>query len=553
MLRNYSIKLRLAVIVVIGAVGLLALGSNLLLTTRQTLYDARVDEITSLSEAAHSVVAHFHAAEVRGDLTLEEAQSRAKESLRAMWFDGNNYIYALEMNGEAIVHGNPEVEGQDLSGVPFIGELIAAAGNGGGFVEYDWPRAGTETAVPKIGYALPFAPWDWLVGTGVYIDDVDAAFWSTSFQASWVIGAILLITGGVAFLIARTVASGITQTTSTMHRLAGGETDLAVPYRDQRDEIGQMAQAVEVFRVNAVEKQRLEQEQEAAKQRAEADKREAMRQLADAFEASVGDIIQSVSSAATEMQSTAQSMTAIAEETNRQSTAVASAAEESSTNVNTVAAAAEELGSSISEISRQMGDQTNAADEAVEEASTSDAQIKGLAEQADTIGEVVSLITGIAEQTNLLALNATIEAARAGEAGKGFAVVASEVKSLANQTAKATDQIANQIGAIQNQTGSAVGGIAAINEKIHRIKEISASVAAAIEQQNAASTEISRNAQDVSSGTTQVSSAIVGVREASQQAGESAENVLTAAEELSRQSEHLATEVADFMQRVRAA
>ena len=560
MLSRLSIKLRLAVIVIAGALGLVALSVNLLMTVKDVLYEGRVREIALASEIAGKTLAEFHAAHQRGEMTLDEAQTQARDALRGLRFGNNDYFYAYTYEGENVILGPAQdregtlmIDVADDNGVQLIRELIAAAGEGGGVVEYDWPRAGSDAPVPKIGYAWPFDEWGWFIGTGVYIDDLEVAFQETLFEALWVILSMVVAASLVAFFLVRSVIKGISDTTSTMHRLAGGETDLTVPYRDHDNEIGHMAQAVEVFRVNAVEKQRLEQEQEAAKQRAEADKREAMRQLADAFEASVGEIVQSVSSAATEMQSTAQSMSAIAEETNRQSTAVASAAEESSTNVNTVAAAAEELGSSISEISRQMSAQTGAADEAAEEASTSDAQIKGLAEQADTIGEVVSLITGIAEQTNLLALNATIEAARAGEAGKGFAVVASEVKSLANQTAKATDQIANQIAAIQNQTSGAVGGIAAINEKIHRIKEISASVAAAIEQQNAASTEISRNAQDVSSGTTQVSSAIVGVREASQQAGESAENVLTAAEELSRQSEHLAAEVADFMQRVRAA
>ena len=272
--------------------------------------------------------------------------------------------------------------------------------------------------------------------------------------ALWVLLAVgLALAGVIAMISARSIVNPIAGMTSAMQKLAGGDKTVEIPAKTRTDEIGTMAAAVQVFKDNMIEAERLRGEQEAMKKRAEAEQRAAMNKLADEFESSVKGIVQTVSSASTELQSTAQSMSATAEETQRQATAVAAASEQASTNVQTVASAAEELSSSIAEISRQVSESTKIAGSAAEEANRTNVQIKGLAEAAQKIGDVVKLISDIAGQTNLLALNATIEAARAGEAGKGFAVVASEVKSLATQTAKATEDISARIGEIQGATG----------------------------------------------------------------------------------------------------
>ena len=281
--------------------------------------------------------------------------------------------------------------------------------------------------------------------------------------------------------------------------------------------------------------------------------RQHIEKLTQAFGDKVGHMVGLVSSAATQLQSTAEAMTGTAERTMRQATNVTSAAEEASVNVQTVASASEELASSISEISRQVAQSAKIAGKAADDAKHTDSVVRALAEGARSIGEVVGLISNIAGQTNLLALNATIEAARAGDAGKGFAVVASEVKSLATQTAKATDQIGQQIAQIQAATNEAVTAIQGISSTIAEVNEIAAAIAAAVEEQGAATQEIARNIQQASAGTQDVTSNIAGVNEGASTTGAAAGEVLTAAGELSRQAEHLNGEVGRFIAEVKAA
>jgi len=349
------------------------------------------------------------------------------------------------------------------------------------------------------------------------------------------------------------IARPIRSVVGVLRRLADGDYAVEVKGTKRSDEVGAVARSALVFRENGLEKIRLERAAADAKLQADAEKRAAMDRLADSFEASVGGIVSVVSAASTELEAAAQAMNASTEVTSAQSAGVAAASEQASLNVQTVAAAAEELATSFHEIARQVAESASVASEAARSASGAAATMQDLEAAAAGIGEIVALIKAIAEQTNLLSLNATIEAARAGAAGKGFAVVAAEVKSLAEQTARATQQIIGQIGAIQTSTGASVESMGSVNKAIDAINGISAIIAAAVEEQMAATAEIARNVQQAAQGTQQVSLTIEGVATAASESGAVAVQVLSSAAELSQQSERLKGEVDRFLSEVRAA
>lgn len=361
----------------------------------------------------------------------------------------------------------------------------------------------------------------------------------------------LLIVIVIGLIVARGLALPIARMTGVMHELANGNLNVKILEDERHDEVGEMADALRIFRKNAEEVENLREEQEAAQRRSEEKQRALLNKMADDFENNVSGVVEAVDTAAKNMQTTAQGMSATASATSDQSSVVASAAEQATHNVQTVASAAEELSASISEISRQVRESSNIAQNAVEEARQATSTVQGLSVAANKVGEVVELITSIAEQTNLLALNATIEASRAGEAGKGFAVVASEVKNLADQTSRATAEIAEQIEAMQSATGNAVQAIEGIAHTIDSMNDISSSISAAVEEQGSATTEISKNVQEAANGTLEVTNTIESVSIAAAETGNASNMVLSASEDLGSQAGALKDVVGQFLKQVR--
>jgi methyl-accepting chemotaxis protein len=359
--------------------------------------------------------------------------------------------------------------------------------------------------------------------------------------------------GVIGFVLGRSISKALSGMVGAMTQLARGDLSISVPGVGRKDEIGEMAGAVEVFRTNMTEAERLRAEQLEADTRRRTQRKADMQRLADGFEGAVSEIIDTVSSAATELEASSNTLTQAAERGNGLATAVAAASEEASANVQSVSSASEEMTSSISEISRQVQESARVADVAVGQAQRTNGRVAELTKAAGRIGDVVELINTIASQTNLLALNATIEAARAGEAGRGFAVVASEVKALAEQTAKATGEISQHIGAIQTATDDSVGAIKEIGDTIARMSEISSAIAAAVEEQGAATQEISRNIQHAAHGTSEVSANIGDVQRGAGETGAASAQVHSAAQSLSQESNRLKSEVARFLESVRAA
>lgn len=533
--------------------GLSALKANLL-RDRKAETQALVDE-------AYGLVAYYGAQATSGAMSEAQAQEAAKQAVSALRYGNDGYVFILNTrtvvvaNPRADLIGKDQTNAVDPNGVYFSRELVAVAERGGGFVSYEFSKLGQpeDRYFPKISYAREYVPWEWIIGTGMYLDDLDAAYAAAALPIAITIGFIFLVVLAVSLWLARDIARPVRGLASGMARLADGDTAVPIVGADRGDEIGAMARATLVFRDRMAENRRLAEEREAAKERGEAQKREAMGALADQFETGIGAIARELREATAAMEHTARDMTASTAETGSQSKSAVRAAEQADAGVQTVAAAAEQLSASIREISAQVARSATMASEAVATAKRTGSIVQTLAEDAQHIGMVVALIEQIAAQTNLLALNATIEAARAGDAGRGFGVVAGEVKLLAGQTAKATEDIKAQVARIRSATGDAVGAIGDISAAIDKVNLIATTIASATEQQGAATNEIARSVQQSAGNIRAVTQNIVRLSEAASNANASADLVLSAADGLVRQSGRMEGEASRLVAEVRAA
>ncbi|SOC16296.1 methyl-accepting chemotaxis protein [Thalassospira xiamenensis] len=559
-LSNFSLSAKLRMVLVMTAFALGGLAIFDLVTLRSALVEEKKANVRQIVDMTRSTFSHYDQLVKSGEITLEEAQTRATEFIQNARYAGNNYVFVLGLDTKVILHPiQPKLNGQngkqviDVNGVPILDEMVKAARNPeGGFLTYEWNKPGHDGVFPKLAYAETFKPWGWVVTTGVYIDDVDGIFWQTAINDIAVAIVMLIIIGMTGLAIDRSTTRPLRMITEALNKLAQGDTSVTTDETDRRDEIGALARSLDVFRSNREQAEKLEREQKDT-HKTQIARAEKVEKLIKSFETEVEGNLSTVHSALEQLRATATGMASQSDATTGRAANVAAATEQAAANVDTVAAAAEQLAASIDEITSQVSRSSDIAQSGATEADEASTIFAELGTASDKIGEVVELIQSIAEQTNLLALNATIEAARAGDAGKGFAVVAAEVKNLANQTTRATEDIAGQIGGIQESTQNALGAIKHLSGRMKELNEVAASISAAVREQDAATAEIARNVAEAATGTKDVAQNVIGLREAAEEEREASGQVLAASGSLNNKSQNLMTQIKQFLNDIRAA
>jgi len=556
-LARWPLALKILSPVCVIALFTAALAVVSLSSLKEAMFTERMVKIEDISQTAKNIAQRYYELEQSGVLSREDAQAQAVNAISAMRFEkGTNYIFVFDYDAVTVSHVKESLIGknlaslEDANGVRVITELVDRAQNGGGTLQYLWPRASGDEPIEKWGYAVGFEPWQWMLGTGVYIEDLNSAFWQQAMVTLTLTLLGAVAAGVIALLAIRSLVRPLRELTTNMSSLADGNTDIVVAGVERGDEIGKMAAAMKVFVANETTRKELELRQKTDQELA-AQTGEQVGRLSRDFDSQITELMQTIELSVGHLKTASSEMMVGAEQTSEKSGIVSKSSSQASSNVETVAAAAEELSASVNEIRRQVQSSSEIAAKAATEASATNERMNGLSDAAARIGEVVTLIQAIAEQTNLLALNATIEAARAGEAGKGFAVVAAEVKELANQTSKATEEISSQISAIQGETEQAVGAIGAVTDIISTMNEIASSIASAVDQQGAATQEIAHNAQQASQSSVEVGQTIHSVSEAAESTKQTAHIVDVAAVDLEENAADLRSKVSAFLGGVR--
>ena len=550
---------RLYALVGLFAAGSVALAVTLIWLQGQRAIEARRLSLQQLTEVATGVLAAHKKLADAGIMTVEEAKKRALAVLNEIRYGQGDYFFVRDPEGVTIINPkSPDTIGKvrndvkDPKGRLYIREMTdVVKRDGQGYVNYLTTKTGSSEMIEKTTFLKRYDPWSMVVATGVYIDDIEAELNRAMFQAALATLALILGLGGVTMWIARGIASPMTQLHAAMLDLADNRPISVALDTARRDEIGEMARAVDVFRENAAARASLEAKTRA-EEAARAERQAKVDRMIGGFRSSVGTVLSAVDASMAKLESTASSLKTVASDASGQATTAAGASEQAAGNVQGVATASEELGTSVAEIGRQVEKANDVVKEATTMANKTNTEVAALADAAQKIGDVIGLIQAIAAQTNLLALNATIEAARAGEAGKGFAVVASEVKSLASQTAKATEEISAQVAGIQSSTKQAVDAIAQIAMVMEEINQFTSAIASTIEEQIATTGEISRNVNLAAEGTSAVAGNISKVTTAIGSATRSAHDVLGATGELKDAAHRLQGAVDGFLKEVAA-